>query len=142
MSENDVKVIKSMDALVPLDIHHNQVYLELNGKISNNIKRIKNKFDFKKANYSVINTKLSGTDWDNVLIDHNIDHCAELFRSVLNNLIISHVPLKGESKDIYPTWYSEDLICKIINKKNMHKQWLEFGVMQNYISFRKLDFVY
>lgn len=96
---------------MPLDIYHDQVYLELNCRISTIIKRIKNKFDFRNADYSVINSKLSGTDWDNVLIDHNIDHCAELFHSVLNNLIISHVPLKGELKDTYPTWYSEDLIC-------------------------------
>ena len=79
-----------------------------------------------------------GTNWNETLIDNFIDSCAKVLHSILNDLITTHVPLKGVSKDTYPTWYSEELIRKIINTKILHKQWLEYGVMLDYILFKKL----
>ena len=60
------------------------------------------------------------------------------FYSSLNKIINEHVSLIKESTRTYARWYSHELISLIVTKKKLHKLWLEFDVLDDYIEFKRI----
>ena len=56
----------------------------------------------------------------------------------MDNVIKEYVPFYNESNSTYPLWYSSQLISMIINKKKMHKLWLEFDILDDFIEFKRM----
>lgn len=138
LKENDVRLVNSLDSLVPLVPHHNQAFFEIASKHECNINRIESKLNFCKADYIVINNKLSSLNWEEIFVENSVENNVAKFYSILNKLIFEHVPLKKEIPSTYPIWYSNTLISNIVGKKKIHKRWLQFGVFADYTEFKKL----
>lgn len=138
ITEGNVKQLVSSDFLVPCDPHHDQVFLEIGCMKSDYIKCVKNKLDFRNADYVAINSELLSTNWESLFIENCVDKCTDIFYSVIREIIVDFVPLKRVSLGTYPVWYSQALITNIVNKKKYHKEWLQFRIYSDYIEFKKL----
>lgn len=138
LQENCVRLVDSPDSLVPLDLHHNQVFFKISFKCCGEIKRVKNKLDFLKANYNEINSNLQQCDWSMLFASNSVEENTSQFYSILNYQISKYVPFKKVSDSTYPCWYSSNLISLIIDKKKVHKKWLQFNVPSDGIKFREL----
>jgi len=87
------------------------------------------KFNFRRANYEIMNAYLSNIDWNSLLSD-SLDFSVTIsnFYSVIHNAINLFTPKVYKHKNPYPQWYSRELKSLIYNKKRLHK---EFNFTKN-----------
>lgn len=67
------------------------------------------KINFFKANYDVLNERISEVDWDSEFDGRDADDSVQRFYDVLSSLLKS-VPTVGNAMKSYPCWYTRDLV--------------------------------
>ena len=77
------------------------------------------KFDFKSANYTVINNKLSCINWYNELNSLSIINATNKFYSIILTIIDNEIPKKRFKLSTFPNWFSSKLIDLIFQKKRI-----------------------
>jgi len=114
-----IRVLPAHDPLLPCDIFHPPLTfsLPISGTAPVEITE-QIKFDFKRANFSVINDYLNS--WDMELRDLNVDDAVNLVYYHLNHIIDSCVPSYTISRSSYPIWFSKKFISAINNKRKAH----------------------
>ena len=75
------------------------------------------KLDFKTANYTVINAKLSDIDWFKELSSLTVVEATDKFYSIILTIIDKEVPKKHFKLTTFPNWFSSNLINLIFLKK-------------------------
>lgn len=139
LPEECVSGIVSSDSLVPIEeANHVPSFFQLNCAKIVSIESIKNVLNFNKADYDVINSKFGSMDWERIFGDVSLDYSVDKFYSIVDKIVYDHVPTTRVTPSSYPEWYSDELISNVIRKKRMHKQWLEFGVIDDYAEFKKI----
>ena len=93
-------------------------------------------FNFRKANFPLIESLLNSTNFQQELSSENIDENAFKFYFILFNIFKKSVPLeRKKSLNFTPPWYSKDLI-KLKNYKNrLWKKYLKCKSNSNYSNF-------
>ena len=81
------------------------------------------KLDFKSANYTVINCKLSNIDWHYELDFLPVLEATDKFYSIILSIIDNEVPNKHLKLSTFPNWFSYKLINLIFRKKEAHKNY-------------------
>lgn len=139
LQEAQLSRIVSDDYLVPIEVsNHVPVFFQIDVFKSVNIDRVKCELNFDKADYVSINSKLENINWEAEFGEYSLDTSVDKFYSVLNEIIRENVPTKRIFSSSYPPWFSHELISHIINKKKIHKKWLEFNISEDYVEFKRL----
>ena len=81
------------------------------------------KFDFKSANYNVINNKLSCIDWYIELNSLSIIDATNKFYSIISTIIDNEVPKKRFKLSTFSNWFSSKVIDLIFQKKESHRNY-------------------
>ncbi|CAG4962375.1 unnamed protein product [Colias eurytheme] len=85
------------------------------------------KWNFYKADYNSLYTRIMSVDWSALYKMHDIDNILNYFYLILNNILEECVPKttvkKANSKYHYPDWYTVDLINNIKTKYFLHKKY-------------------
>lgn len=124
-NSNDLHVTESQCQMSKLDSHHPA--LEINMNVSTDPLLLKNKtfatHNFKKADYSTVNLKLSQIDWDSEL-DHmrDVDAMVSKFYDIINKIIVETVPKTNVRNLKYPIWFTRNLIKIIKEKERIRKK--------------------
>lgn len=80
--------------------------------------RMKNrtKLNFYKANYQAIENEICSIDWHNKLGNLGVEIAVTEYYKIINTIIHKHTPKTKPTTDIFPIWYSRDLI-RLLNEK-------------------------
>lgn len=97
-----------------------------------------NKQNFYKANYEDINFSINTVNWDQIFNNNTIIQNVNKFYNILNSIIGKFVPVNKHKPSTYPKWFSFELISSVINKKKIHKKWIQYGNQSDYIEFKRL----
>ena len=91
------------------------------------------KLDFKTANYTVINAKLSEVDWNNELSSLSAIDAIDKFYSIVLTILDNEIPKKHFKLSTFPNWFSSSLISLILRKKESHKRYKESLELNDFI---------
>lgn len=133
-SKSVVKAERSDMFLVNEDDYHPSLAVTIEAsleymKINDSYKR----FNFTKADYSVIREKLSDVDWGFVN-DLPLERSVPKFYSILNEIIDKNVP-RYKPKGKYPFWYSRELIRLLKVKDRLRRKWKRTETNEHYMEF-------
>ena len=84
-------------------------------------------FNFRKANFPQLYSKILNTDWSSIYNCSNIDEACEKFYNVLHNIFKETVPYKMSRNRRYPTWYTREIIDLIKEKEKAYKKYRTHG---------------
>lgn len=86
---------------------------------------IKPKYNFRKANYEIINNELSDINWNNEFNDcSDVNYMVSKLYEILRNIIKSHVPFTPTFKyKNYPVWFSPSLVKMLKLKHKYHTKY-------------------
>ena len=138
---DDCYVTKSISALVPEDAFHPSLNLFCNiddCNINNGINHFR--YDFKRANFSLICEKLSSHDWSDFLLNNDIEYLSQEFYRVSCAVILNCVPLihvRGGGVD-YCHWFGPDLFRLKALKNRAYRKWRRTLVRDDYTAYRNL----
>lgn len=134
-------IVHSCNPLVRIDEHHPPLSFSFStsSEICTTVRRA-NEFyyDFKSADYTLLNGYLCSFDWDTILSSVNVDDMLGAFYDIVYNALNVFVPLKKVASGKFPRWFSRDLINLTIQKKRAHKKYKSSGSYQNYQLFSGL----
>lgn len=133
-----IRYIQSDDFLVPVDPHHDPAFFSVSSLHyleSSNGSTFRN---FKSADYTKICEAMGLIDWERVLDGFDVNENTRRFYDVLTDIIGEYIPLKTVKPDSYPPWFSRELKELIVEKKKLHKLWLQSGYLCDYIHFKKV----
>lgn len=135
-----LNITKSSSSLVKEDLYHPALSITANDILVAPFKpRSQIKFQFKRADYDSINDSLNNQDWSFVDNTNDIENIIEKFYSILNGLIIKHVPqISTTGTNNYPVWYSRALIKLIKEKGKAHRIWKLYNNPNDYVDFSEL----
>jgi len=101
-----IHMFSTHNPLLPYDLFHPPLVFSLPVSVKTTLKITKQtKFNFKWANFSVINEYLNNIDWDMEL--KNLDDAVNFVYYYFNHIIDSCIPF---FTIFYPTWFSKELI--------------------------------
>lgn len=135
-SDTDVKVNKA-DPLISEDNYHPALNILVN--IQANLKQNNSrKLLFNKANYAGLNEYYMSCNWVELFEIEALDDKINWFYNKLNEGIALYVPVHHKRPNNYPTWFSNELIKKIKEKKSAHTKYKKTNSKYHYNTFRKL----
>lgn len=136
LSNIHLKVLLPELPLVPEDIHHKALHVDLPFNILSTLVHNKTqKYIFAKGNYDEINTHLSNIDWPTKLNNTNIDIAIETFYNELNIVINQFIPRKFIQVLKYPPWYSPALIKITREKRKYLSKFKKYNNPSDYEAF-------
>lgn len=125
--------------LSKIDLHHPPLLLHIDFEMNDTLKpNFRNIYNFKKANYTLINENLSLIPWHSILKDLNIEDATDRFYVIINDTLRNYVPQKSIGEKCYPQWYSLELISLIKQKYRAHKKFKETRNHFHYNNFSLL----
>lgn len=112
-NEADIN-ISLADPLSRVDVFHDPIEFMIpieSGEIIDDERPIVTSFNFKKANYTELNSYLDSIDWNDKLSSNagDVDDVIERFYEVLLHGFNLHIPLKRSKMNDHPPWYSKRL---------------------------------
>lgn len=132
--------VQPCQPLVNIDLHHPP--LSINIVSSQNIipgRRAEALYyDFKSANYSLINDFLASISWDDLFFNKGVDDMVNIFYDILYDVLSAYVPVKRVASRKFPIWFSRELISLTIQKKVAHKKYKAEPSALNYSMFSNL----
>lgn len=137
-SLENMVVSLATDILVPCDGHHPALCFHID---SGNLKMIDQSYsflDFKNANYNELLEYLSRVNWNEVILDDDVQKSVSNFYSVLNSGIELYVPRRITKKYNFPNWFSPRLKGLIYSKKAAHKLFKKSNSRIDYLEFANL----
>lgn len=98
-------------------------------------------WNFYKADYQMLYSMLTSTDWGTMYDKHDLEEVLNVFYDKINNILDKCVPQKKlnhrKSRYIYPEWYTRDIIKDIQIKARLHKKFKETKLDSDYDTFAK-----
>ena len=139
-SFNSIKVRHEKESVIePVDKHHPPftfcIPFEKNYNWTNETLSF---FDFRNADYDLINMRLRLIDWDNLLLNLDIDVAVSLFHDQLLSVISELVPKKVVKIDTFPPWFNVKLKKMIFEKKRLHTLFKKTGNLNYHYQFSNL----
>lgn len=95
-------------------------------------------YDYKNANYDLINEKINDINWNEELDNLNTLDAIDKFYYIVNSLIDENVKKKTIEFDNFPNWFSNKLKSLIIDKKKAHVIYKKTGSALDYQEFSRL----
>ncbi|XP_047518118.1 uncharacterized protein LOC125058122 [Pieris napi] len=161
-SRLEVVVEEADGSLVPIDVQHPPLAVSL-GLISNacfvvssttgaaqsysgghiGIGNEWSKWNFYKADYHLLYTRLLSVDWGTLYSLSDVDEMVVYFYTVIYGILDECVPKKSlltvnrNSRYKYPAWYTKDLIDLIKKKARLHKRYKQTKTTCEYQEFSK-----
>ena len=132
----NILLADNCDQLLRTDEHHEAVLFFTNFK-SPSVVDYKYR-NFYKANFNLINSRLSAVDWNDLFTIGDIDNNCDKFHNILNKQINLLVPFQRSKVTSYPHWYSSDLINLIKCKKRAHIIYKQTNLIEDYTEFKRL----
>ncbi|XP_058810256.1 uncharacterized protein LOC131675341 [Phymastichus coffea] len=123
----------SVDPHAPSDRYHEPLVIDVNFDVATSPDSLPHSalisFNFKKANYSNINSSLVSTDWDDLFDGHqqDVDMVVGGFYRKLSEIIGCNVPLMGSFVAKFPNWMSAELRSAVSQKKLAHRTFKATG---------------
>lgn len=97
------------------------------------------KYDFKKANYTLINEYLNNVEWNHLNDSLQLDEFVDQFYLIVYYVIDLFVPKKSCKYHYkFPVWFSKELKSCILAKKEAHKKYKGTGLIADYYKFSDL----
>lgn len=94
-------------------------------------------YNFNKANYDNVNHQLSQVNWEESLLNNEMNAMVEIFYNIINTTIQQFVPVR-KIKGRFPVFFGFETI-KIIKQKNkFHKRYKRYKDQSSYIRFCEL----
>lgn len=134
--------VDSCDPLVPIDNHHPPLCFNL--AIPQTCYTVVGPraecyyYDFKSADFILINNYLAAFCWDNLLSNLDVDSMLNAFYEILYSCFDLFVPVKKVPSGKFPRWFSRDLINLTIQKKIAHKSYKNSKSAHDYEVFSNL----
>lgn len=91
-------------------------------------------FQFKKANYDIINNRINSIDWANNFMHLDSNAMVTLLYKDLNKIICENVNSKLINKK-FPIWFSPATKRLLKTKIKLHKKWKKYRNNNDYVSF-------
>lgn len=95
-------------------------------------------YDYRKANYMLINEYLGSFDWNMLLQVNDVNESVRVLYEIISRCIKSFVPECKCKSPKFPKWYSPDLKNHILQKKMAHKNFRRTGSQFYYNAFSEL----
>ncbi|XP_060871373.1 uncharacterized protein LOC132945618 [Metopolophium dirhodum] len=115
------KVKSALNPVVPEDRYHPALYIDFIPVT--NIPQIYSShyyFNFRKANYLLINTFLLSFNWLDTFSNLDVTSAAYALFDTLHLSILRHVPSVKLSRSNFPLWFSKDLIDLVFQNRKAH----------------------
>lgn len=134
-------VRRSVSPICKEDCHHPPLEINFIVKAHVPLKRVKtSSFNFKAANYELINLKLREIRWKELLepcVDVNV--MLGVFYESVQAIIEDNIPKIKHVSQNFPPWYSKTLV-RVLNEKEKHrKRFKKYGNPRDEIEYRLLD---
>lgn len=95
-------------------------------------------YDFKSADFTLINNYLGAFCWDDLLSNLDADSMLNTFYEILYSCFDLFVPVKKAPTGKFPRWFSRDLISLTLQKKIAHKSYKNSKSAHDYEVFTNL----
>lgn len=140
-SLKNVVVEKSISPICKLDSHHPALIINLDFKVHVPLKpKQSNMYNFKSADYKLINSKLSSIDWKQCLNKcSEVDLMTDVFYESLWKIIKEHVPKRKRLNHKYPPWYSRALVGVLKDKEKLRVRFKRHGNPRDEMEYRLID---
>ncbi|CAG4968309.1 unnamed protein product [Colias eurytheme] len=144
-SRGEVLVVASDEALVPVDVYHPPLVVSVSASSLERVdhcsehyeRNIKPQWNFYKANYHALYSKLTAVNWSALYETKDVDKIISYFYTVLNNIFEECVPRRKHrsSSRSYPSWYTNSIIKDLKLKASLHKRYKESKRDSDYYEF-------
>lgn len=137
ISNTSCSVNPAIDPLLPIDTHHPPFVATVATNMPIQVLKRKTftKYDFRKADYDVINKQISEVAWDNLLNSLPSQEAVHCFYDILDGITELNVPrIKSRSLD-FPIWFSAQLIKIFKRKQRLWVKWKKFKNVKHYNEF-------
>ena len=124
-NKNEIEVERNELPLVKEDDYHPALTLNisLTGKLTHNNKESTSLgYNYRKADYYLLYSELSRTNWKELNEYNNVDEMVDTFYNIIYEVFNKCIPKKKAQTRIYPCWMKWDTIKKIRSKHNHHKK--------------------
>lgn len=96
------------------------------------------KYNYRKANYDSIQSKLSTVDWKAKLEDLNATESVNQFYNLTYSIMDDEIPLTKAKNNKFPFWFSPALKSSLNRKKKLWKRWCTYKNLSDYNEFALL----
>ena len=137
VSDAKCTVMKPNQDLLPVDSHHPPFYTLLSLNINISLLKPLNtpKYNYRKADYSVINEDIGEINWESTLGGDSTEKCIDTFYNCLYGIIKSRIPLSKPPNSHFPVWFSKPLIHIFKYKKKAWSKWKRYRNISDYEVF-------
>lgn len=125
-------VLQCSDPLVPEDLHHPSLHIEIelaigNAGIPRNTPSIKNlRYNFRRGNYIGLYDAIANKDWSSCFLTDDINKACECFYEELYCLFDTYIPKSRVCNGSYPTWFTASIINSIRLKQSLCKKYKKY----------------
>ena len=128
--------IYSKYALCGSDHYAISFNLEINARKKKAVKR--RIYNFKQANWDLINSTFRSTNWDGLLGNcQNIDVAWEKFKGRFVEVCNANIPKITIADEYQPPWFDSEVFNLCRKKERLHKEWKESRNDLKYMKFSK-----
>ena len=119
-------VSRNLEPMLPEDVFHPALNITVEYKCEkrHNFPNSVTDFtyDFRKANYPTLYAAISSSDWSLANDHYDINRMIDSFYDRIYSILKQHVPPRKSRPNIYPCWFSRELIDKIKAKNVLYKK--------------------
>lgn len=96
-------------------------------------------YNYRRGDYGKINEELSNINWTDLFSNTDIENAVQLFYNKLYSLRDKYIPTRTiKSKNVFPPWYSKELIKIIKEKFKFHSKYKNYGNLSDKNEFERL----
>lgn len=132
------------DPLLPVDPHHPPFVIT--APVSLPIQMMKrkpiNKYNFRKANYDLINKHMNEVNWSALFDNLPSEEAVEAFYSMLSDIISPLVPLARTRSLDFPIWFTPQLVKIFKKKQRLWIKWKKYSNVKDYNNFSECRSVF
>lgn len=93
------------------------------------------RYNFRRADYQLINQDLDEIEWDSILGSQSAESSVDVFYNYLYGIIKDRVPLSRQKSPDFPVWFSKSLILIFKYKKKAWRKWKNYKKLSDYEKF-------
>lgn len=135
-------VNESLNPLCKVGKHHPPLDLEVSlGCTNNKVLKPRKfaKYNFKRADYTIVNEKLSQVEWRSLLEScDNVDSMVAAFYSSVEFVIKNNIPKARSHSGAYPSWFSTSLLKMLREKEKKRKTFKKTNNPRDRLEFELL----
>lgn len=144
-----VTVVAADEALVPVDAHHPPLAVSVRPAAApttspavardSSAHHIRPQWNWNRADFQLLYSRILSIDWSMMYGMHDLEEMLNFFYDNINCTINGCVPRKklssGNSRYVYPVWYTRDIIKNIQIKATLHKKFKKTKLDNDYHKF-------